>query len=71
MSEDFRETAENECLYCGTSILGLGPAWTLCVSLICSSSSLFSQKYQISHWVFLFSCMDFGHIVYPVLSAKI
>jgi hypothetical protein len=29
LSEDFRETAENECLYCGTSIMGLGPAWTL------------------------------------------
>lgn len=29
MSEDFRETSDNECLYCGTSIMGLGPAWTL------------------------------------------
>ena len=29
MSEDFRETSDNECLYCGTSIMGLGPAWTM------------------------------------------
>lgn len=31
MSEDFRESSEDECLYCGVSLLGLGPAWTLFV----------------------------------------
>jgi len=31
MSEDFRESSEDECLYCGVSLLGLGPAWTLLI----------------------------------------
>jgi len=31
MSEDFRETTEHELLYCGVSVMGLGPAWTMFV----------------------------------------
>lgn len=64
LSEDFRETSENECLYCGTSIMGLGPAWTLYVPTFISRILTYLQIY---YRLFLFPFLDIRKLMYPSL----